>query len=96
MRFWGQLPNSLRNKNMERHIPYLLKKMVFLAFKTLLSLKGKGKKSFFSTLNVMILQTVRNGCVRFGGHVDIEVSYKILELEVLKETPSLHNPPCFE
>jgi hypothetical protein len=29
-------------------------------------------------LNVMILQTVRNECVRFGGHVDIEVSYKIL------------------
>jgi hypothetical protein len=44
----------------------------------------------------MILQTVRNEYVRFGGHVDIEVSYKILRLEVLKETPSLHNPPCFE
>jgi hypothetical protein len=29
-------------------------------------------------LNVMILQTVRNECVRFGGHVDIEVRYKIL------------------
>jgi hypothetical protein len=29
-------------------------------------------------LDVMILQTVRNECVRFGGHVDIEVSYKIL------------------
>jgi hypothetical protein len=37
MRFWEHVPNSLRNKNMERHIPYLLKKMVFLAFKTLLS-----------------------------------------------------------
>jgi hypothetical protein len=44
----------------------------------------------------MILQTVRNECVRFGGHVDIEVSYKILRLDVLKETPSLQNPPCFE
>jgi hypothetical protein len=29
------------------------------------------------------LQTVRNECVRFGGHVDIEVSYKILRLDVL-------------
>jgi hypothetical protein len=29
-------------------------------------------------LNIMILQTVRNECARFGGHVDIEVSYKIL------------------
>jgi hypothetical protein len=30
MRFWGHVPNSLRNKNMERHIPYLLFKMVLL------------------------------------------------------------------
>jgi hypothetical protein len=29
---------------------------------------------------------VRNECVRFGGHVDIEVSYKILRLDVLKKT----------
>jgi hypothetical protein len=47
-------------------------------------------------LNVMILQTVRNECVRFGGHVDIEVGYKILQLDVLKKIPSLQNPPCFE
>jgi hypothetical protein len=26
----------------------------------------------------MISQMVRNKCARFGGHVDIEVSYKIL------------------
>jgi hypothetical protein len=39
---------------------------------------------------------VRNECVRFGGHVDIEVSFKILRLDVLKETPSLQNPPYFE
>jgi hypothetical protein len=44
----------------------------------------------------MILQPVRNECVRFGGHVDIEVSYKILRLDVLKKTPSLQNPLCFE
>jgi hypothetical protein len=47
MRFWGHVPNSLRNKNMERHIPYLLLKMVFLAFKTLLSPLGTGEKNFF-------------------------------------------------
>jgi hypothetical protein len=35
----------------------------------------QGKKTFLSTLNVMILQMVRNECVRFG--VDIEVRYKI-------------------
>jgi hypothetical protein len=75
---WGNEPNSLRNKNMERHIPYLLLKVVFLAFKTLLSPLVVGEKTFLSTLNVMILQTVKNECVRFGGHVDIEVNYKIL------------------
>jgi hypothetical protein len=44
----------------------------------------------------MILQMVRNEHVRFGGHVDIEVSYKILQLEILKKTQILHNLPCFE
>ena len=48
------------------------------------------------TLNGMILQTTRNECVRFVGIVDIEVSYKILQLEILKEVPILHNPPCFQ
>jgi hypothetical protein len=32
---------------MERHIPYLLFKMVFLAFKTLLSPLGAREKNFF-------------------------------------------------
>jgi hypothetical protein len=68
---------------MERHIPYLLLKVVFLAFKTLLSPLVVGEKTFLSTLNVMILQTVKNECVRFGGHVDIEVRYKILRLDIL-------------
>jgi hypothetical protein len=54
------------------------------------------KKTFLSTLNVMILQMVKNECVRFGEHVDIEVSYKTLQLKVLKEIPSLYNPPCFQ
>jgi hypothetical protein len=44
----------------------------------------------------MILQTVRNEYVRFGGHIDIEVSYKILRLDVLKETSILYNLSCFE
>jgi hypothetical protein len=52
--------------------------------------------TFLSTLNVMIMQTVRNECVRFGGHVDIEVGYKILQLEVLYKAPILHNSPCFQ
>ena len=34
----------------------------------------------------MMLQMVRNECVRFCGHVDIEINYKILRLipKVLK------------
>jgi hypothetical protein len=51
---------------------------------------------FFSTLNLMILQTVWNECVRFGGHINIQVSYKILRLEVLKKALILHNLPCFQ
>jgi hypothetical protein len=44
----------------------------------------------------MILQMVRNECVRFGGHMDIEVNYEILQLDVLKKTQILHNLSCFE
>jgi hypothetical protein len=36
------------------------------------------KKTFSSTLNVMILQITRNESVRFCRHINIEVSYKIL------------------
>jgi hypothetical protein len=72
------------------------KKWFFRPSKLCCPLLAQGKKTFFSTLNVMILQTVRNESVRFVGHVDIEVSYKILRLDVLKETPSLQNPPYFE
>jgi hypothetical protein len=43
----------------------------------------RGKNLFCQLLNIMILQTVRNECVRFGVHVDIEVRYKILRLDVL-------------
>ena len=58
-------------------------------------LEHKGK-NFFSTLNIMILQMVRNEFVRFDGHVDVQVSYKILQLKILKKTPILHNLPCFQ
>jgi hypothetical protein len=96
MKFCKHIPNSPTNANVKRITLYIVQKIVFLGSKTLLYLSGIGEKTFLSTLNVMISQTVRNECVRFGGHVDIEVSYKILRLDVLKETPSLQNPPCFE
>jgi hypothetical protein len=44
----------------------------------------------------MILQTVWNKCVRFGGHVNIQVSYKILWLEVPKKASVLYNLPYFQ
>jgi hypothetical protein len=38
----------------------------------------------------MISQIVRNESVRFGRHIDIEVSYKILQLEIPKLVLNLH------
>ena len=51
---------------------------------------------FIPTLNLMILQIVWNECVILGGHANIQVSYKILWLEVPKKAPILHNLPCFQ
>jgi hypothetical protein len=62
----------------------LLEKVVFLDPKRLMSPFGMGKRNFSSTLNVMILQMVRNETVRFGRHIDIEISYKILRLKISK------------
>jgi hypothetical protein len=44
----------------------------------------------------MISQMVRNESVGFGRHIDIEVSYKILQLEVPKLVLHLHYPACFQ
>jgi hypothetical protein len=76
---------------MERHIPYLLKKMVFWPSKLYYFPWAQRKITFLSTLKVMISQTIRNECERFGGHVDMEVRYKILHLDVLKKAPIFLN-----
>jgi hypothetical protein len=44
----------------------------------------------------MILQRVWNECVGFDGHINIQVSYKILRLEAQKKASILHNFPCFQ
>jgi hypothetical protein len=44
----------------------------------------------------MILQIVWNECVKFGGHINLQVSYNILLLEVQKKASILHNLPCFQ
>jgi hypothetical protein len=42
---------------------------------------------FTSTLNIIISQMVRNDFVRYNEHLDIQVIYKILLLEVPKKAP---------
>jgi hypothetical protein len=44
----------------------------------------------------MISQMVRNENVRFGRHIDIEVSYTILQLEIRKLVQILHYLACFQ
>jgi hypothetical protein len=79
MRFCGHVPNSPRNKNSKRLISYLFEKSGFFGPQKIAILVWQGqKKLFFPTLNLIILQSVRNESVRFGRHIDIEVSYKIL------------------
>jgi hypothetical protein len=92
----GHVPNSPGNKNPKKHISYLLEKAVFWTQKDCYPLRAGVKKTFSLTLNVMILQMVRNESVRFGRHIDIQVSYKILQLEVPKLVLVLHYPPCFQ
>jgi hypothetical protein len=96
MRFCGHVSNSPRNKNLKKLISYLLEKVVFLDPKGCFPYFAGAKKTFFSTLNVMILQMVRNDSVRFGRHTDIEVSYKILQLEIPKLVQILHYSACFQ
>jgi hypothetical protein len=47
MRFWGHVPTSLRNKNIERHIPYLLFKTGFFGLQNFgVPFKCRGKNFF--------------------------------------------------
>jgi hypothetical protein len=47
MRFCTHVSNSTMNKNLRSGKPYRRRKMVFLAYKTLLSLSGAVEKNFF-------------------------------------------------
>jgi hypothetical protein len=44
----------------------------------------------------MISQMVRNESEQFGRHIDIEVSYKILQLEIPQLILILHYLACFQ
>jgi hypothetical protein len=73
-----------------------LKKWFFWTPKDSCPTRIGAKKTFSSTLNVMISQMVRNESVGFGRHIDIEISYKILQLEILKLVLILHYSACFQ
>jgi hypothetical protein len=89
---------TLLTQEQEFEVPQsipILKNGFFGPQNSVVSLEHK-KKLFFPTLNLMVLQTVWNECVRFGGHINIQVNYKILQFEVQKKTSILHNLPCFQ
>jgi hypothetical protein len=96
MRFWDMYLIYLETRIWRSSFDIYSKKWFFWASKLCCPLRAHVKKTLLSTLNVMILHTVRNECERFGGHTDIEVSYKILRLDVLKETLILHNLSCLK
>jgi hypothetical protein len=96
MRFCGHVPNSPRNKNPRGTIHIYLRKWFFWTPKDCSPPWIGAKKTFSSTLNVMISQMVRNENEIFGRHIAIEISYKILQLEVQKLVSILHYPACFQ
>ena len=96
MRFCTHIPNLPRDKDKMLHNPCLLEKVVFGLAKLYCPPLAHGKNFFLSTLNVMISQTIRNECTRFGGHVDIEVSCKILWLEIQNDAFILLNSSSFQ
>jgi hypothetical protein len=96
MRSCGHVPNSPRNKNPKRPFHIYLRKWFFWIPKNCCLHWAGAKKTFYSPLNAMISQMVRKRIVRFGRHIDIEVSYKILELEIPKLILILHYLTCFQ
>ena len=95
LRLYRHVPNSPRDKNKMMHHPYLLEKVVFWPPKLCFLPLAQEKKPFSSIFNFMILQMVRNECVKFGRHTDRQVDYKILQLKIPNNAQTLHNPPCF-
>jgi hypothetical protein len=73
-----------------------LRKWFFWTLKDCCPPRTGAKKTFSLTLNVTILQMVSNESVRFGRHIDIEVSYKILWLKIPKLVLVLHYLACFQ
>jgi hypothetical protein len=74
-------------------IPNVLEKVLFFfgLQNNAISLGHKDKELFLQLLNVKISQMVINEYLRFGVHIDIQVSYKILWLDISKR--HLHFAP---
>ena len=88
MSFCGHLPNSPRNKNLKRHNPYLLNKVVFFGPQKTIVPFWQGPKK--------LCQMIRNERVRSGRHIDMEVSYKILWFKIPKLVLILHYLSYFQ
>jgi hypothetical protein len=73
-----------------------LKKWFFWTPKDCCPPQTGAKTTISSTLNVVILQMVRNESVRFGRHIDIEFFYKIFWLEIPILVLILHYSACFQ
>jgi hypothetical protein len=80
MRFCAHVPNSTRNKNVRFSKPYLSPKIGFFGPRNTAVPLGHSGKNIFFGFEPYDLAMVRNECLRFGGHVSIQVSYKILRL----------------
>jgi hypothetical protein len=96
MRFSWHVPNSPRNKNLKPLNPYLLYKMLFFGPQNSAILLEHREKTFFFQIWTLWSCKRYGMNVRFGGHINIQVSYKIFQLEVQKKTSILHNMPCFQ
>ena len=47
-----------------------------------ISALNRAEKTCFSNLNIMILQSIRWMNLKIGEHLDMQISYKILRLEL--------------
>jgi hypothetical protein len=96
MRFVDMYLTHLKTRIRRGSFHIYFKKWFFWTPKECWPPQTRAKNSFSSTFNVMISHMVRNESVRFGRHIDVEVSYKILQLEVPKLVQILYYLACFQ
>jgi hypothetical protein len=87
MRFCGHLPYSPRRKNLKPSIHIYSKKWLFFAPKLLLYPLSTRGKNFFFNFECNDLVNGKEWMCKIDAHVGIQVSYKILWLEVPQKAP---------